>query len=97
LNARSLLRFARSPSRLLVEVGLVDLRVVLPLVRHRVFGKDRAHWTNRLACAAVDALIRMDVVHIVCICRINAVNWAHIYTARIFDPNAWFRDHVGHL
>src|SRR6267378_4593546 len=67
-----------SPTRLLVEIGLVDLGVVLPFVRHCVFRENRAHGTHRLAGAAVDAFIGMDEVHVVCIRCIYAVNGTDI-------------------
>src|SRR2546428_9341357 len=54
---------------LLVEIVLVDLGEVLPLIGHRVLGKDRAHRTDRLTRAAVDALVGMDEVHVVCVRR----------------------------
>src|SRR5437016_1552541 len=67
-----------SPTRLLVEVGLVDLGVVLPLIRHSIFWKDRAHRAHRFARSAIDAFIGMDEIHVVCIRCIYAVNRTHI-------------------
>src|SRR5437773_3953093 len=69
--------------RLFVEVVLVDLGVVLPFVGDSVLGEDRAHRTYRLAGAAVDALIRMDEVHVVCISRIDTVHGTNVQAARI--------------
>ena len=68
----------QSPTKLLVEIVLVDLDVVLPLVGHGIFRKDRAHRTHGFTCTAVNAFIRMDEVHVVCIRCIYAVNRADI-------------------
>ena len=70
--------FVVSPSRLLVEIGLVDLGVVLPFVRYSVFGEDRTYRAHRFTRAAVDALIGVDEIHVVCIRCIYAVNRADI-------------------
>src|SRR5213083_2010969 len=86
-----------STTRLLVEICFVDLGVILPFVRHSILGKDRAYRTHRLACTAVDALVGMDEVHVVCIRCIYAVNGTDIDTARVLHIDAWFRDHVRHL
>ena len=87
-----------SPSKLLlVEVVLVDLGVVLPLVRYRILGEDRAHRTHGLTRAAVDAFIGMDEVHVVRVGRINAVHRTDIEAACILHIDAWFRDHIRHF
>src|SRR6266508_1271655 len=87
-----------SPSKLLlVEVVLVDLGVVLPLVRDRIFWEDRAHRTNRLTCTAVDALIGMDEVHLVRVSCINAVNRTDVQAARVLHIDARFSDHIRHF
>src|SRR3989442_14502632 len=81
---------------LLVEVGLVDLDVVLPLIGDGILREDRAHRTYGFARATVDALIGMDEVQLVCIGCINAVHRADVYTGGVFYIDTRFRDHVRH-
>src|SRR5438552_1736117 len=86
-----------STTRLLVEICFVDLGVILPFVRHSILGKDRAYRTHRLACTAVDALVGMDEVHVVCIRCIYAVNRTDIKALCVRFADARFRDVVGHF
>src|SRR5206468_7259620 len=50
-------------SRVVLEELLVQLDEVLPLLRSFVLGEDRLHRAHRLAGAAVDALVGVDVEH----------------------------------
>src|SRR5882672_8849967 len=53
----------RFDSRVVLEELLVQLDEVLPLIGRLVFREDRLDRAHRLASAAVDALVRMDVEH----------------------------------
>src|SRR6266550_593142 len=88
---------ASNPRILLVEVDLVDLDVALPFIGNGIFWKDRAHRTDGFARTAIDALVRVDEVHLVCIGCINAVNRTDVYTRRVLHIDARLRDHVRHL
>ena len=81
---------------LLVEVGLVELGVILPLFRHRILREDRAHRADRLAGAAVDALIWMDEVLIVRVRRVDAVNRADSDSGLVFHADTGFGNYIGH-
>src|SRR5438876_16052 len=78
---------------LLEEVD-VDLVVVLPLVRDVVLIEDRLDRAHRLARAAVDAFIRMDVEHPVAL--VDAVDRALLDTSLVEDVDARLGDHVSH-
>src|SRR5207249_9810504 len=45
------------------ECRVVELDVLLPLLWHAGLREDRGHRAHRFACAAVDALFRMDEQH----------------------------------
>src|SRR5581483_9096072 len=77
-------------------VGSIHLDEVLPLVRHGVFGEDSAHRADRLAGAAVDALIRIDVVLGIAVGRMDAIHRADLDARSVFHPNTWFSDHISH-
>src|SRR5689334_1748942 len=85
-----------------VPVG-VDLREVLPLLRQVVFGEDRLYGAGRLACAAINALVRMDVEQLrrlelrLILARMDAVHRANVYASRVFGPYAGFRNNISHL
>ena len=87
-----------SPSKLLlVEVVLIHLDVVFPLIRYGVLGEDRAHRAHRLACAAVDALIGVNEVHVVRVGCIDTVHRANIDTACVLQVHARLGDHIRHF
>src|SRR5919106_1472418 len=56
--------------------------------------ENRVHRALRLARAALDALIGVDVVHVLCL--VNTRDRAHVNTARIFLADAGFDDDVCH-
>src|SRR5579883_172043 len=57
----------------------VDLDEVLLIVGDIVLGEDRGHRAGRLAGAAVDALVRIDVQHLVLVAIVvDAVDGAHL-------------------
>src|SRR5438093_9807932 len=80
-----------------LEVVGVDLDEVLPLRRHLVLGEDGVDRALRLAGAAVDALIRVDVVLLVVVGRVDAVDGADGHATGVLDSDAGFRNDVGHL
>src|SRR5450830_278230 len=83
----------------LVPVG-VDLEVVLPLVGDRLFREDRGHRAGRLAIAALDAYVGIDVEHLrsreirFVLARVNAVDRAHIDAGGVLRADAWLSDDV---
>jgi len=82
------------PDLLFGEVG-VDLNKALPLIRDFVFHEDRVHRALRLAQAAVNALIRINVKLIACF--MDAVHGADRNAGSIFDANAGFGDYIRHV
>src|SRR5579862_4068197 len=82
--------------RSLLEVVGVDLDVLTPFRRRFRFFEDRVHRALRNARSAIDALIGMDVVHVVLVLGVNAVHWAHLNASRVFHSDAWLGDDVGH-
>src|SRR5688572_21603664 len=80
------------------SVAVEDLLVLLDegdLVRRDVlFGEDRGHRALRLASAAVDALVGMDVELVLAL--VDAVHRTHIHAGAVLHPDAGFGDHIGH-
>jgi hypothetical protein len=72
----------------------VDLVVLLPLVRDVVFVVDRFDRADRLASAAVHALIGVDIQHALAL--VDAVNGAFLDACSVKHINAGLRDDVGH-
>src|SRR5207302_6137545 len=75
-------------------VRVVDGNERLPLIRERIFGENRLDRTLRFACAAVDALLRID--HQDPVRLVNAVDGAHVDAREVFDVDAGLGDDVGH-
>jgi hypothetical protein len=71
----------------------VLLRVALPLIRHGALMENGVDGAFGFACAALDALIGVDVVHVRCL--VNARDRADIHAARVFLADARLNDHVG--
>jgi hypothetical protein len=86
----------------LVIVG-VNGREVLPLLGEIVFSEDRLDRASRLARAAVDALVGMDVQQLrafeclFVLARVNAVYGTDVHASRVLRPYAGFSDNVRHL
>src|ERR1019366_4860233 len=82
-----------------VVVG-VDLLVVLPLFGDGLFREDGLHGTHRLAIAALDARVRVDIQHrrfgetVLVFLRVDAVDGADFYAGRVFRPDAGLGDDV---
>src|SRR5690625_3931912 len=74
----------------------VDVRriVVLPLVGRVVFVEDRLDGTHRLAGAAVDAFVRVDVQHPLTL--IDAVDRALVNASAVLHIHTRLRDDVRH-
>src|SRR5690606_27894657 len=74
------------------EVGAVLLDVVRPLGRDIGVREDRSDGALGLAGAAVDALVRMDVVLVLAL--IDAVDGTDLDAARVLRPDARLGDHI---
>src|SRR5713226_1688245 len=90
----SVLRRARLDRGVVDEELLVQRDEVLPVGRRLVLGEDRLHRAHRLAGAAVDALIRVDVEHLRPL--VDAVDRADLDTGLVLDADARLRDDVRH-
>ena len=85
-------RFMRR--RRALEDITIDLHVLLLRRRHVFLGKDRRHRTLGLAGTAIDALIRLDVEHLLAF--IDAVHGTDVDARLVFDVDARFGDDVRH-
>ena len=72
----------------------VLLRVALPLIGHGALMENGVDGAFGFACAALDALIGVDVVHVRRL--VNARDRADIHAAGVFLADARLNDHVGH-
>src|SRR5258708_798752 len=79
--------------RLLLKIIRVDLNIVLPLIGHVGVLKDGGHRALRLAGAAIDAFIGINVIHIVFVRSMNTIYRADIDAGGVFDINARLRNH----
>jgi hypothetical protein len=61
------------------EIVGVDLDEIAPLLGNLVLGKDSVHRTRIHARAAVDALVRVDVIHRRGVVRVDAVDGTNLY------------------
>src|SRR5579859_4307991 len=82
---------------LLFEVVRVNFDEVPPLLWDLVLGEDRVDRARIDACSAVDALVRIDVVHVRRVVGVNAVDRAHLDAGCVFDPYARLNDDVSHV
>src|SRR3982074_1079837 len=62
------------------EIVSVDLDEIAPLLWNLVRGKDRVDGTRVHARAAVDALVRVDVIHLCRIVGVDAVHRTNLHT-----------------
>src|SRR3982074_1028472 len=62
------------------EVIGVDLDEIAPLLRNLVLGKDRVDGTRVHARATVDALVRVDVIHLSRVVGVDAVHRTNLHT-----------------
>src|SRR5439155_22841483 len=81
-------------SGVVLEELLVQLDEALPLIGRLVFREDRLHWAHRLAGAAVDALVRVDVEHRLAF--IDAIHRTDLDTGLVLHVDAWLGDDVRH-
>src|SRR5215470_18020240 len=79
---------------IVLEELLVDVDEVLPLIGNLVLREDRLHRTHRLARAAVDALVGVDVQHVLPL--VDAVDRTDLHTRLVLDVDARLSDHVRH-
>src|SRR5581483_9589251 len=90
----------RGCSVLVVRGVLLD--IVLPLGRHVALGINSADRADRLAGAAVDARVRVDVQHRLVVetrlarVRVDAVDRAGLDAGLVLRTDAGLADHVGH-
>jgi hypothetical protein len=81
----------------------VDLREVLPLLRHSTLLKNSIYWAGWLTCTTVNALVRVDIKHLGLVetlfagSRMNAIHGTYINAGGILDTNARLRDDIGHV
>src|SRR6202171_1860480 len=62
------------------EIVGVDLDEIAPLLRNLILGKDRINRTGVHARAAVDALVRIDEIHLRCVVGMDAVHRTDLNT-----------------
>ena len=68
--------------------------VTLPVRRNIGVDKDRRDGTLGFTEAAINALVWVDVHHVIAF--VNAVHRADVHAGLILDSDAGFRDNVGH-
>src|SRR5258708_26567857 len=78
------------------EIVGVDLDEIAPLLRDLVLGKDRVDGTGVDARAAVDALVRVDVVHRRGVVGVDAVHRTYLHASGVLDSDAGLHDDVCH-
>src|SRR3989454_421269 len=88
----SLLR--RLDPRIVLEELLVHVGELLPLLGDLVFREDRLDWADRLARAAIDALVRVDEQHVRPL--VDAVDGADLDASLVLDVDAGLSDHIRH-
>src|SRR4029079_12342511 len=97
-RSRGLERVDLCPGGGLVRVPeRVDLRVVGPFHRQRLFREDRVHRALRLAGATVDALVRGDEeLPVRAFLVMDAIDRADRDAGDVEDIDAGLGDHIGH-
>ena len=79
-------------------VAVEDFFILLDVGRHVrrdiLFGEDGRDRALRLACAAVDAFVGVDVELVLTL--VDAVHWTDIDAGPVLDPDAGLDDHVSH-
>src|SRR6202158_5065978 len=63
-----------------LEIVGVDLDEIAPLLRNLILRKDRVDRTRVHTCAAVDALVRVDEIHLRCVVGMDAVHRTDLNT-----------------
>src|SRR5215207_10883268 len=74
-----------------VNIGVV---VLLPLLRRVILIEDRLDWADRLARAAVDAFVRVDIEHPLTL--VDAVDRAFLNASKVLQVHTWLRNDVRH-
>src|ERR1044071_5909469 len=84
-------------ARLVLVPESVDLDERLLVVGDVVLGKDGGYRAGGLTGAAVDALVRVDVEHLVVIAVVvDAVHWADVDAGPVFRADAGLGNYVSH-
>jgi len=78
------------------EVAGVERDRLTPLAWHRAQLEDGFHRAGWLTGAAIDALIWIDVVLVVFLAGVDAVDWAHVHTGCVLNADAGLADDIGH-
>jgi hypothetical protein len=80
----------------------IHLLEFLPLLRQVVEDKDSRYGADGNTSPTIDALrwvdeelLRSFEIRLV-VPWMDAINGAGIYAGRVFDPDAWFGDHIRH-
>src|SRR5262245_40794075 len=79
---------------LLLEEHPVLLDERQPLLGHAVVGEDRLDRAGGLAGLAVDALVGVDVIHVLAL--VDAVDGTHLDARLVLDADTGFGDDEGH-
>jgi hypothetical protein len=91
--------FLRGKYQLAFEgAGFVAIEgdVALLISRNFSIHINGVNWADRLASAALNALIRVDVELVLTIKLINTVNWANAYAGFVFYADARFCNNEWH-
>jgi hypothetical protein len=72
----------------------INLRKLFPISWNVILIIDRLDWADRLAGAAIYALIRLDVEHAVTF--IDAIHWALFDAGLIFHIDTWLGNYICH-
>src|SRR5699024_9977531 len=84
-------------ARSLFEVRRVPGLEHAPLLREVVFEEDCLNRADLGTNAAVDAFIRIDVVNLRIIIRMDAIDRAYLHTGSILGADTWLCDNVCHM
>jgi hypothetical protein len=88
---------------LFFPIVVIDLDEILPFFGYFFFREYGCDGAGRLAGAAVDALVGIDVeLRGLCktgfvLSRMDAINRANLNTCRVFDVYARFSDYIRHI
>lgn len=79
-----------------LEIVIVHVSVGSPLLWNGVLGKDGHYRTNWLAGGTVDALVGVDIKHVVVVRGVDAINRTNIHACAVLNIDARFSDDIGH-
>ena len=81
----------------LFEIGGVAGLEGGPLFREVIFKEDCLDRAHLGTYATIDAFSRIDVVNLIIIVCMNAVDRAYLDTRSVFGADTWLSDNVGHV